>query len=417
MEKQYILSKHGEAERPALMWFWGDRMTPEMIVYQIEKFKEAGIEEFYVHAGGGDMGAEYLSGEFNSWIRLACDTAERLGMKYSIYDEYNWSSGTCAGRLMEEYPEYRMTRLCWYEYNAMVGDTADILIKGKVLAVKAVYADRVQTREDITDRVTVQYFDSGETGHVVWKNDRLVSAKIFVFCRQYLDGLSMTAVWGKYSNYARGYTDTMNPAAVRKFLEMNHEVYKKNVGDRFGTLIKRVFTDETSYSDFGTPTSSPYSVLLEEEFRKDHGYELKDHYLSLTECYHTDEDRKVRFHYYQTLTRMFCSAYLDQYREWCHENNLLLTGHMSAGGFLYHQTMQHGNFFEALSRFDVPGMDNIVSKMHLSIVDIWSEYKPISSVAKFNGKKQVMCETFSGSGWDLSLEDAKYIMKSLIDIY
>ena len=413
MKNQYILSKHGEAERPALMWFWSDKLTPEMVVYQIEKFKEAGIEEFYIHSGHGDMGFPYLSDEFNALIRLASDTAERLGMKYSIYDEFAWSSGTCAGRIMDEYPEYRMTNFRWYEYNAIVGDTVEIWFKGNVLAVQAVYADREQRREDITDRVTIEYFGDGMDGRVTWKNDRLISARVFVFCRCNLDGLSMTSVWGKYSTYSRGFTDVMNPAAVRKFLEINNEVYKKTIGDKFGKNTCRIFTDETSYSDFGSPTSSPYSDLLEEEFRKEHGYALRDHYISLTEAYHTDEDLKVRYHYYKTLTRMFCTAYLDQYKQWCHENGLLLTGHMSGGGLLYYQTMQHGDFYEALSRFDIPGMDSILSKLRLKQQNNWSGYKLVSSVAKFNNQKKILCETFSGSGWDLSLEDAKYIMNKL----
>lgn len=412
MSNRCILSKNGDAERPALMWFWGDIMSPEMIVYQIEKFKEAGIEEFYIHPGHGDMGTYYLSDEFNSWIRLACDTAERLGMKYSIYDEFGWASGTCAGRMMEEYPEYRMTMLRWYEYNAIVGETVEIWFKGKVLAVKAQYADKEQRRDDITDRVQVEYFSNGEGGRVIWKNDRLMSARIWVFCQYYLEGLSMTSVWGRYSTYALGFTDTMNPNAVRKFIEMNHEVYRKTVGDRFGSTIKRIFTDETSLADFGSSTTRPYSDLLEEEFLKEHGYALRDHYIAITGAYETDEDLKVRYDYHRTLTRMFCTAYLDQYKDWCHENNLQFTGHMSGGGSLYYHTMQHGDFFEALSRFDIPGMDHILSKSRLANPN-WTGYKLISSVAKYNGRKKIMCETFTGSGWDLTLEDAKHIMNKL----
>ena len=105
MKNNYIFEKHGETERPSLMWFWGDQLKKEDIVFQIEKFKEAGIDEFYIHPGHGDMGVEYLSDEFNEYIKLACDTAEKLGLRYSIYDEFAWGSGTCAGKTIELYPE------------------------------------------------------------------------------------------------------------------------------------------------------------------------------------------------------------------------------------------------------------------------------------------------------------------------
>ena len=413
MNKTFFIDKHGDAERPSLMWFWGDLLTPEDIVFQIEKFKEAGIDEFYVHPGHGDMGTNYLSDEYNKCIRLACDTAERLGIRYSIYDEFAWSSGSCAGRIPAEFPEYRMTMLHWFFKQAMVAEPVEILFKGKVLAVQVQYADKECRREDITDKVKIEYFENSQYGRVFWDNDKLVSTKIWVFCQCPLEGISPTSQWSPYATNKPGFTDTMNPAAVRKFFELNHEVYKKTVGDRFGKSIKHIFTDETSLGDFGSETRRPYSSVLEEEFKKEHGYALSDNYIAITGAFETDEDLKVRHDYHKTLTRLFCTAYLDQYADWCHKNNLLLTGHMSGGGILYYQTMQHGDFYEALSRFDIPGMDHILSKAKLQNPN-WTPYKQIASVAKFADKKKTFCETFTGSGWDLTLEDAKHIINRLM---
>ena len=35
---RYILRKDGEAERAAVMWSWGDRLSPEVIREQIKAF-------------------------------------------------------------------------------------------------------------------------------------------------------------------------------------------------------------------------------------------------------------------------------------------------------------------------------------------------------------------------------------------
>ncbi|WP_145475538.1 hypothetical protein, partial [Staphylococcus hominis] len=43
--------------------------------------------------------------------------------------------------------------------------------------------------------------------------------------------------------------DSMNPEAVRRFIDETYEVYKAKVGDRFGQTIKGVFTDEPSVND------------------------------------------------------------------------------------------------------------------------------------------------------------------------
>ena len=176
MKNQYVLSKHGEAERPGLMWFWSDTLTPEMIVYQIEKFKEAGIEEFYIHSGHGDMGTPYLSEKFNEFIRLASDTAIRLGMKYSIYDEFAWSSGTSAGRIMDDYPEYRMTNFRWYEYNAIVGDTAEIWFKGNVLAVQAAPAPIKMLRGEYRWQVYVKMLTRGRVNEITAMMDQIAES-------------------------------------------------------------------------------------------------------------------------------------------------------------------------------------------------------------------------------------------------
>ncbi len=81
MEKKYTLHKHMDGERPPVMWAWTDRVNPEDIVRQIHHFKEAGIEEFYIHPSWTLEVDDYLSETYMSWIKLASDTAESLGMK------------------------------------------------------------------------------------------------------------------------------------------------------------------------------------------------------------------------------------------------------------------------------------------------------------------------------------------------
>ena len=73
-----------------------------------------GIESFLIYARSGleleYMGEEWL--KLNEWF---CDEAEKCGMKVWLYDEYNWPSGTCKGRVPNEndawrYAEYGVYR-------------------------------------------------------------------------------------------------------------------------------------------------------------------------------------------------------------------------------------------------------------------------------------------------------------------
>ncbi len=75
---------------------------------KVAAIKEQGIDSFLIYARSGleleYMGEEWL--KLNEWF---CDEAERRGMKVWLYDEYNWPSGTCKGRVPNENDAWRYT--------------------------------------------------------------------------------------------------------------------------------------------------------------------------------------------------------------------------------------------------------------------------------------------------------------------
>ncbi len=413
MEKLKI-ELHRDGGRPAVMWYWNDRLNEEDIIFQIHKFKEAGIYEFYIHPMWGLECDGYLSERFMRLIRLACDEARRLGMTYSIYDEYSWASGVCAGRLTEEHPDKRMTMLRWQRREVQSGEPLELWFRGDVLTACAQYADKAQTVRDITEQARVESF-AGDGGRLLWENKSCTSAVVYLFCKFYPEGITAACKWATFTHNTRGFSDTMDPETTQMFLEMNNGRYREYLADRFGSTVRRVFTDETSMASIFdlAPNVRPWSNVLEREFAREHGYELRENLIALAEGANASAIR-VRYDYHRTCTRLFCEGYLRQYADWCHENGLIFTGHMSGEGLLYYHTMQMGDFYEALSRLDVPGIDSIFSRQDMDRQDFGLEAKLLASVAKFAGKRDTMCETFSGSGWELSLEEAKRIINRLM---
>ena len=230
---KYILRKDGDAERPCVLWAWLDRLQAEDIVYQIHKFKEAGIEEVYIEPVWMIEVDDYLSDFFMDMIKLAADTMESLGMKYSIYDDFDWPSGNCAGKLLEKYPFTRMTYLKWVRNTIQAGEPAEILFKGEFLAAQVEYTDKTKLRADITEQVTVESFADGTCGRVLWSNPECCAAIMWVFTKTCGEHIGATK-WSTFTNNTRGFTDSMNKEAIRLYLEMNHEVYRKKIGDKFG---------------------------------------------------------------------------------------------------------------------------------------------------------------------------------------
>ena len=65
-----------------------------------------GVESFLIYARSG-LELEYMGDEWMTVCKWLCDEAEKRGMKVWLYDEYNWPSGTCKGRVPNENDAWR----------------------------------------------------------------------------------------------------------------------------------------------------------------------------------------------------------------------------------------------------------------------------------------------------------------------
>ena len=82
------------------------RPTEAEVRAKVAAIQAQGIDSFLIYARSGleleYMGEEWL--KLNEWF---CDEAEKRGMKVWLYDEYNWPSGTCKGRVPNENDAWR----------------------------------------------------------------------------------------------------------------------------------------------------------------------------------------------------------------------------------------------------------------------------------------------------------------------
>ena len=71
----------------------------------LEAYKSVGIDQYLIYPRSG-LETEYMSEEWLQLCEWFCRHAQRLGMKIWLYDEYNWPSGSCKGRVPKERPGY-----------------------------------------------------------------------------------------------------------------------------------------------------------------------------------------------------------------------------------------------------------------------------------------------------------------------
>jgi len=408
-----LLRQPEQSDLPAIMWFWNDRISEEGIERQLRAFAAVGVREVFVHPLWG-LELEYLSPRFFELIKHTVAVAGQLGLKYSIYDEYNWPSGAAGGLLLKQEPWTKGKKLVCLNIPLYSGQPFTQSLPGQLVSAQILYGDSLRSIEDVTATLIRQPEGGGVKVRYI---NRSCSSSVLSLCYSVLeDGLPTTGMWASFSWYETGTVDTLNPQAVRRFIDYTHEQYKKAVGEEFGRTVRSVFTDEVSALLMFDRALGvfPWTDGLPDAFARDHGYSLIPCLYALHSDGTSDQELKIRYDFWKTVTRLFSESFMQQTADWCRDNHLIATGHLSGEETLYWHAFQMGDFYTSSTPLDVPGIDNILSNLYADRPVFGSEAKLAASTAKFNGQSRVMCETFSGSGWDMTMAQMKRIINRLV---
>ncbi len=80
----------------------------------LEAYKSVGIDQYLIYPRSG-LELEYMGEE---WLQLCawfCENAKRLNMSLWLYDEYNWPSGSCKGKVPAENPDFESRQYAVYK--------------------------------------------------------------------------------------------------------------------------------------------------------------------------------------------------------------------------------------------------------------------------------------------------------------
>ncbi|MCL2517936.1 MAG: hypothetical protein FWF15_05175 [Oscillospiraceae bacterium] len=396
---------------PVNMWFWDDKITEDEISFQLDKFLEMGIYQIFIHPMWGTT-VDYLSHEFFTLIAYAVAEMKKRGQKFWIYDEFNWPSGPAGGKLLRDKPWTRGKVLRVRDIMAHPGYNTELLLPGRILAIK-------RGTDDVTDQCEIYKIDIQPTAdwHRVIINNKAVNEYLYkIFYIENEKSVTVTDVWAEHSNYTEGYLDALNPKAIQAFIEYTHEKYKQYIGDEFGETVIGVFTDEPCITSIGDYEASgiPWYDELEEDFQAWSGYDIKDRLELLYLPGVTDEIRNIKIHFWRFLSFRFQKVFIAAMKDWCEDNNLLLTGHMCGEEGLWSNMMQSVDIYRDLSEFHLPGIDSIFSKQSIDTPNYNIAGKILSSAGRFYNKRRLLCETYTGSGWDLRFSDMRRIANRLI---
>lgn len=370
-------------------WAWNCKLEKEMLRRQIGYFKEMGMGGFHMHCRTG-MDTEYLGEEFMDLAADCNETAKKNGMLCWLYDEDRYASGFGGGyvtrniRFRERYllltPEVRTDAEPDREHFEKACE------EGQEPAGYYLCSYRVNLEDGIL--TGYQAADQPAQGGDVWNAYLMIDEK--------------TSWWNNQT-----YVNTLDPSALKYFIETTHERYYEKMGKDFGKSIPAIFTDEPQFTQIQNLSFAgerkelkfPFTDDMEESFQKTYGYSLLGHFPEVV--WEQEGPATVRYHFINHLTDRFSQAYAGQIGRWCENHNIAMTGHMKGEETLRSQTVFTGETMRSLQYFHIPGHDVLCDQRD------YPTAKMAQSVARQFGRYGALSETYGVTNWDFDFKGHK----------
>ncbi len=388
------LFRHPTAEyRGTPFWSWNTLLDRDQLLRQIDWLKEAGFGGFHIHARTG-LATPYLGEEFMGHVKACAEKARSEGMLCWLYDEDRWPSGF-AGGLVTQDPRFRakFLRLTTQPYSGLVGPQR--------------FAG-------------LERSNHAENGILVARYHVLLEAAALAAYRRLTEGQAPPAagrVWYAYLETAtpspwwnnQTYVDTLDKAAIERFVEITHERYAALLGADFGTLVPAIFTDEPQFvrktslprAEDAIDVLLPWTSAFAESFQSTHAYDLLDRLPELVWDLPAGRPSLARYQYHDHVAECFAQAFADTIGTWCGEHGLALTGHMMEEPLLESQTATLSEAMRSYRSFHIPGIDMLCD---------WHEYttaKQAQSAARQYGRPGVLSELYGVTNWDFDFAGHK----------
>jgi hypothetical protein len=90
------------------------RPDEQTVKETLEAYKAVGVDQYLIYPRSG-LEYEYLGEEWLQVCQWFCKHAQRLDMSIWLYDEYNWPSGSCKGRVPAENPDFESRQYAVYK--------------------------------------------------------------------------------------------------------------------------------------------------------------------------------------------------------------------------------------------------------------------------------------------------------------
>ncbi len=356
---------------PVPLWWWsGERLDPERLRWQMERFVEGGVHNLVVMNlaptgplyGSDPDDPPFFSDEWWEIFRGVCRDARELGVRIWFYDQIGFSGANVQGEVVKRHPEFAGHSLDRVTHDLSGPGAVECPAGGTPLAACALPVDPEGAPRG--EPIALEVRD----GRAVWEGSG--PHRLMLFYR-----------------VSRGF-DYFSPEACRALIGAIHGQFEARAGEYIGDVIVGSFQDEL-------PAMPTWSATFAEEFRRRRGYDLLPRLAALWEDY-GEETGIVRRDYHATRADLAEEAFFETLHEW-HERRGLLCGfdqhHPARAGHPVAATALYADYLRTHRWYSAPGSDH------------HGDAKVHSSLAHLHDRPRVWIEAFHSSGWGGTLEE------------
>lgn len=393
--------------RPVSFWFLNHFLEADELRRQIAEQDEKGFGGVMCHARDG-LRTAYLEQEWEDALRVIVDECETRGMQVWLYDENHYPSGIAGGKIPKRFPGRTMLSLVpvverevaegrhWTYRESQVSGRESDHASPAGCGVKYLLAAGTNTGK------TVNLLPLVRDGQLEWTNDLSEPAVVLALVER---GYETNPV--NHPDFSF-YPDYLDEEVCRGFIEETHDWYAQRFGDKFGAVIRGIFTDN-GCAHFGhIRRCVPWGRALGERFIAATGIPVEEVLPKL--LYPLPGHREARLRFWRFFGDEFIRVFVGAINDWCTARNLYSTGHYCLEDGMGEHVRQIGSYFDVMRNQNLNAVDLISP-------DLWGIeggepttacIRNTASAALFYGSPRVMCESFGCcGGWSFDLREMR----------
>jgi len=337
---------------PRFYTFWSINgpLQRDRLRRQLADFKAAGLHGVVFHPRFYPGIPPYLSNDYLDHIADTIRHARELGLRFWLYDENGWPSGTGDGKVLAHYPDSGAVRL-------------DL--------------SRERTPESIGE------FHTDAT-------NRIVPA-----------GTPGAQAW--YPTPRKlNYVDSLNPAVLDHFLELIHERYRAGLPPDCFDYIEAIFFDEPESGMIKDPfpetAGVPWSPVMPARLQALWGAAWRDKLPLLFAAGPGAGEARIAF--WENVTDALIAGFFAPYQAWCERHGKQFIGHVKGEEHPLFQLPMVGSCHRIFRHLSMPGIDALERYPSLDFFP-----RQAGSFARQFGNGRAMVECFGGAGWGATPAD------------